>query len=117
MPIHVCLPFPGNAKLSGGHNRCVGRVEFFDQGQWGNVCGESWDMNDANVVCRQLDCGRAHTIATTDAYGLGSGQTVIDRIECSGIEATMSQCQRGPFRDRTCNATSVAGVVCTGKMT
>ncbi|XP_062293821.1 deleted in malignant brain tumors 1 protein-like [Scomber scombrus] len=106
----------GNAKLSGGHNRCVGRVEFFDQGQWGNVCGESWDMNDANVVCKQLNCGRAHTIATTAAYGLGTGQTVIDRIECNGIEATMSQCQRGPFRDRTCNTTSVAGVVCTGSL-
>lgn len=104
----------GNVKLSDGNNRCTGRVEFYDKGRWGTVCGEAWDINDANVVCKQLDCGRAHKINTMDEYGHGTGQTWIDQIECNGMESTLSQCPQRPFRDKTCNTTSVAGVVCTG---
>ncbi|XP_042359266.1 deleted in malignant brain tumors 1 protein-like [Plectropomus leopardus] len=104
----------GNVKLIGGNNRCAGRVEFYDKGQWGTVCGEAWDMNDANVVCKQLDCGRAHKMTTMTEYGQGPGQTWSDQIECNGLESTLGQCPQRPFRDKTCNVTSVAGVFCTG---
>ncbi|KAF1376550.1 hypothetical protein PFLUV_G00212640 [Perca fluviatilis] len=106
----------GNVKLSEGPSQCAGRVEFYDNGQWGNVCGESWDVNDANVVCRQLDCGRAHKITTVAEYGHGTGHTWIEQIECNGMESTLSQCSQRPFRDKKCNSTSVAGVLCTGSL-
>ncbi|XP_043962312.1 deleted in malignant brain tumors 1 protein-like [Gambusia affinis] len=106
----------GNVKLSDGPHRCAGRVEFFDKGQWGTVCGESWDINDATVVCRQLNCERAHKITKMSEYGLGSGQTWIEQIECNGRESTLSQCQQRPYRDRTCNTTAKAGVICTGSL-
>lgn len=104
----------GNVRLIDGNNRCAGRVEFYDKGRWGTVCGEAWDMNDANVVCKQMDCGRAHKITTMAEYGQGPGQTWIDQIECNGMESTLGQCPQRPFRDRTCNVSSVAGVFCTG---
>ncbi|GLD67207.1 deleted in malignant brain tumors 1 protein-like protein [Lates japonicus] len=106
----------GNVKLAGGLNRCAGRVEFYNKGQWGTVCGEFWDMNDATVVCRQMNCGRAHKITTMTEFGQGTGQTWLDQIECNGLESTLNQCPQRPFRDKTCNATSVAGVVCTGSL-
>ncbi|XP_047429618.1 deleted in malignant brain tumors 1 protein-like [Mugil cephalus] len=106
----------GTAKLADGPNRCAGTVQFYDKGQWGNVCGESWDINDAMVACRQLDCGRAHTITTTDVYGQNTRLTWNDQIECSGMESTLNQCPQRPFRDSTCNVSSVAGVVCTGSL-
>lgn len=90
-------------------------MEFYDKGQWGTVCGESWDMDDAMVVCRQLNCGRAHKITRLSEFGVGSGQTWIEQIECNGRESTLSQCPQRPYRDRTCNTTAIAGVICTGK--
>uniref|UniRef100_A0AAQ4RBN7 Deleted in malignant brain tumors 1 protein-like n=1 Tax=Gasterosteus aculeatus aculeatus TaxID=481459 RepID=A0AAQ4RBN7_GASAC len=106
----------GNVKLSDGHHRCIGRVEFFDKGQWGGVCGEAWDANDANVVCRQLNCGRNHKITTNAEFGRGSGPIWNSQIECNGLESSLSQCPQRPFRDKTCNTTLVAGVVCTGSL-
>ncbi|XP_034383885.1 deleted in malignant brain tumors 1 protein-like isoform X2 [Cyclopterus lumpus] len=104
----------GNVKLSDGPNRCIGRVELFDKGQWGTVCGESWDVNDANVACRQMDCGSTHKITNTAEYGHGTGQTWHNQIECSGSELTLNQCPQRPFTNKTCNTTSIAGVLCTG---
>ncbi|XP_034062819.1 deleted in malignant brain tumors 1 protein-like [Gymnodraco acuticeps] len=106
----------GNVRLSNGSSHCAGRVEFYDKGQWGTVCGESWDVNDANVACRQLDCGTAHKITTLTEYGHSTGHTWSNRIECNGLESTLTQCSQSRFRDRTCNITSVAGVVCTGNL-
>lgn len=102
-------------RLAGGHSRCVGRVEFFNKGQWGTVCGEYWDTNDATVVCQQMGCGKVHKIMTHEEYGHGTGQVSIDQLECNGQEMNLAQCNQRAFTDKTCNASSIAGVVCSGK--
>lgn len=115
MYLTFILLFLGNVRLAGGRSGCDGRVEFYNNGQWGTVCGDGWDSNDASVVCTQLDCGKPHKISFGDEYGLGAGQTWPNQIECSGLESTLAQCPQTPFTDKTCNATSIAGVFCTGK--
>ena len=43
-----------NIRLVGGTLPIEGRVEYCMGGEWGTICHDRWDDNDAKVVCRQL---------------------------------------------------------------
>ena len=49
-----------------------GRVEIFHENKWGTVCDDSWDINDAKVVCRELLLGDAWEAVTFGRLGRGS---------------------------------------------
>ncbi|XP_019740552.1 scavenger receptor cysteine-rich type 1 protein M130-like isoform X1 [Hippocampus comes] len=106
----------GNVRLVGGRHRCAGRVEFYDKGRWGDVCGETWDSSGAAVVCKQLNCGKTHNITTGTEYGHGSGHMWNAQIECGGTESTLAQCPQSSSRERSCNTTSLAGVICSDSL-
>ena len=45
----------GSVQLVDGSSPNEGRVELCQNDQWGRVCGNNWDRDDARVVCRQLE--------------------------------------------------------------
>uniref|UniRef100_A0A8C7ATZ6 SRCR domain-containing protein n=1 Tax=Neovison vison TaxID=452646 RepID=A0A8C7ATZ6_NEOVI len=104
----------GSNKLVGGSGRCSGRVEVLHQGAWGTVCDDLWDLNEAEVVCRQLGCGRAMSALGKAHFGPGSGNIFLDNLQCSGVERYLGQCAHSGWSEHNCGHHEDAGVICSG---
>ncbi len=105
-----------NVRLVNGTNRCAGRVEVIHRGQWGTVCDEDWDMADAAVVCRELDCGEPVDALSDAHFGQGSGPIWMSFVLCTGKESTLKNCGSTGWDKSNCDHNGDAGVICSGKL-
>ncbi|XP_036436415.1 scavenger receptor cysteine-rich domain-containing group B protein [Colossoma macropomum] len=101
-------------RLVNGRSRCEGRVEVQHNGTWGTVCDDDWDMVDANVVCRQLDCGLAMAVGSSYRFGQGSGPILLDNVDCKGEETDLSQCGNQGWGIHNCYHYEDVAIICKG---
>ena len=106
-------------------------MEVCYNGNWGTVCDDQWDENDAKVACRKLgfsDKGKSvchaadisvqsHFMllapsgaqARRDAFfGTGRGPIFLDDLNCTGNESDLFEC----VSINDCGHSEDAGVIC-----
>merc|ERR1712146_384792 len=100
--------------LTSGPNAGCCRVEVHHAGHWGTVCDDSWDNNDAAVVCRQLG------MPTEGARGVNVGHhmatsslpILMDNVHCSGSETDLTECRHNGWGRHNCVHQEDAGACC-----
>ena len=99
-------------RLVGGSSDLEGRVEVKSNGEWGTVCDDNWDLEDANVVCKSLGHHSAIN-ATKEAYfGEGTRSILLDDLECTGSETNIAYCGHNGYKKHNCEHSEDAGVIC-----
>ena len=121
----------------GGSSTLSGRLEICYNNAWGTICDDLWGQADAAVACRKLgfrDAGEtgfaflSHTcylyyvcylgaVALLQSYRFsdvmpGTGQVVLDNVQCTGNEADLLRCVSNPPLSHNCNHNEDAGVRC-----
>ena len=119
-------------RLRGGTNSYEGRVEVFVNGEWGTVCDDLFDSEEATVTCRQLGlqtlCKLLYILGVfcctvppffsldpqiTSRFGAGTGQIWLDDVSCTGSEGRLVDCTHLPLGTHNCGHVEDVGVICT----
>ncbi|XP_052788645.1 scavenger receptor cysteine-rich domain superfamily protein-like [Mya arenaria] len=112
-----CYAKDGKIRLSGNSSASYykGRVEIFLNNRWGTVCDDSFDNEDAMVVCHMLGFKRSGAVAKSSAYfGEGSSSLPIqlDDVSCSGTEQSIVDCTHSAIGTHNCGHGEDASVIC-----
>ncbi|XP_044056351.1 galectin-3-binding protein A-like [Siniperca chuatsi] len=102
----------GFIRLAGGQDHSEGRVEIFHDGAWGSVCDDDWDINDAHIVCRQLQFPGATEALASSAFGNGDGNIWMDNLGCIGTEMNLLHCTFPGWGIHNCGHSEDASVRC-----
>ena len=81
-------------------------------GAWGTICDNSWDLNDAHVVCRSLGYIAAVAYKSDAYYGQGSGNVWLETFYCDGSESSIADCKNLDWGNNLCSHNRDAGVIC-----
>ncbi|XP_063971131.1 scavenger receptor cysteine-rich type 1 protein M130-like [Lytechinus pictus] len=100
----------GFQAMSSGYPH-AGLVKVYIDGAWGTICASDWDMNDAEVVCRELGKGYPNTITVSGTLPSFAGPKCISSVKCYGHEERLSDCII-PSKITRANGNNDKGIVC-----
>ena len=103
------IVFP--VRLQGGASSNKGQLEVFHDGQWGSICDDGWDDDDATVACRSLGFGYGEAFEDT-TFGESEGPIWLDDVDCSGYEQNLAECRLLDWGVHDCYGWERASVRC-----
>uniref|UniRef100_A0A8C3NQS9 SRCR domain-containing protein n=1 Tax=Cyanoderma ruficeps TaxID=181631 RepID=A0A8C3NQS9_9PASS len=110
----TCSGLAESLRLSGGESRCDGRVEISLHGVWSRVLDDNWDIKDAHVVCRQLQCGTAEKAYYLPKSERGIGLVGLRSIQCTGNETHLMLCNTSHHQTVPTGVSEDVGAICSG---
>uniref|UniRef100_A0A8C3WTA3 CD5 molecule like n=1 Tax=Catagonus wagneri TaxID=51154 RepID=A0A8C3WTA3_9CETA len=100
-------------RLAGGPHHCEGRVEVQQKGEWRTMCNHVWGVEEAAVLCRQLNCGEAKGTPSGTLYKPSTDKdqkVLMQAVICQGHESSLTECGHVDVFD--CSRDEIAGAQC-----
>ncbi|TWW65130.1 T-cell differentiation antigen CD6 [Takifugu flavidus] len=105
-------------RLTGGLDRCSGRVEIHRNGSWGTVCDNCWNKKLASMVCSMLQCStEAFQVSQFVPPLLHKNNDTQWFYACYGNERNLWECQEKSNKPHLCKYSKASGVICNGGTT
>ncbi|XP_052787721.1 uncharacterized protein LOC128222659 [Mya arenaria] len=101
------------ANESDYRNGVQGRLEILHGSEWGTVCDDGFDLEDAKVACLMIDSKFVYYGYNPDAYyGRGTGAIWLDEVACTGEERSLFHCEGDGIGEHNCNHGEDVGIKC-----
>ena len=78
------------------------------------MCDDLFNIDAATVVCKQLGYIKGIMVHDRAHYGSGSGEILLDNVQCSGTEASLFECRHNGIGVDNCTHHEDVGVECQG---
>ncbi|XP_028275078.1 scavenger receptor cysteine-rich type 1 protein M130-like isoform X2 [Parambassis ranga] len=101
-----------SVRLVEGTNMCSGRLEVKSDQSWSSVCEDDFNLQNAEVVCRELGCG-APSVFKGGLYGAAEAPVWMRRFQCGGHESALLDCGSSQSTENSCSAGKAVGLTCS----
>ncbi len=78
------------------------------------MCDAVFDQQDAEVVCRELDCGAPVQVLGAAAFDKGDTQMWTREIQCRGNEYQFALCPTSTSHENKCSHENSGELICAG---
>uniref|UniRef100_A0A3B4FY56 SRCR domain-containing protein n=1 Tax=Pundamilia nyererei TaxID=303518 RepID=A0A3B4FY56_9CICH len=96
-------------RLVGGASRCSGTLEVKHLGEWRPVDVSDWTLEEAAVVCEQLNCGLA--VSVGQRVESSDLPVWVMRPDCVQVGSSLRDCATSN------DSSSIVNITCSGKRT
>ncbi|XP_042079883.1 scavenger receptor cysteine-rich type 1 protein M130 [Haplochromis burtoni] len=103
-----------SVRLLNGSSLCSGGLQVKSSQRWSSVCEADFDLQDAEVVCRELGCGPPSLLQGA-LYGEAEAPVWSREFQCGGHESALLDCRSSGSARSSCSPGKAAGLTCSGR--
>ncbi|KAM7373531.1 hypothetical protein PAMP_008375 [Pampus punctatissimus] len=103
-------------RLTGGLDRCSGKVEIHRNGSWGTLCDTCWDEDMASLVCSMLQCGTEPLQYTQFSPPPVHNNGTLWYYLCVENVQNLWQCKEYINSTLLCTTSKASSVICNGSL-